>query len=126
AHVVVPETTSKFMIEKIKAEGCEVTVSGKNWNESDPIARKLCEQKGYYYIPPFDHPLLWEGHATMIHEAQEAMPITPDAVILSVGGGGLLCGVAKGMSDTGWNTVPIYAVETLGAHSYHQACSQDK
>ena len=45
--------------------------------------------------------------------------IKPGAVILSVGGGGLLCGVAQGLHQTGWTDVPIVAVETQGAASYH-------
>jgi L-serine/L-threonine ammonia-lyase len=46
-------------------------------------------------IHPFDDPLLWMGHATMIDEVV-ASGLKPDAVFLSVGGG-LLCGVAEGL-----------------------------
>ena len=41
--------------------------------------------------------------------------IRPDVVILSVGGGGLLCGVVEGMHQCGWVDVPVIAVETEGA-----------
>ena len=45
----------------------------------------------------------------------------PDVVILSVGGGGLLCGVLQGLHQVGWDHVPLLALETQGAHSYN-AC----
>lgn len=45
----------------------------------------------------------------------------PDAVILSVGGGGLACGVLKGMHQQGWNDVPLIAVETVGADAFYQS-----
>ena len=50
-----------------------------------------------------------------------AAGLRPDAVVLSVGGGGLLCGVAIGMRRHGWDQVPIIAVETEGAASYRAA-----
>ncbi len=47
--------------------------------------------------------------------------VRPNAVLLSVGGGGLLCGVAQGMERNGWGHVPILAVETEGAASFREA-----
>ena len=47
--------------------------------------------------------------------------LTPDAVVLSVGGGGLLSGVAEGLHRNGWGHIPIIAVETEGAASFHAA-----
>ena len=38
-------------------------------------------------------------------------------MILSVGGGGLMCGVLQGMHDVGWKDVPLVAMETKGANS---------
>ena len=69
---------------------------------------------------PFDDELLWRGHATMIHEAATQGP-RPDAVVVSVGGGGLLCGVLEGMHACGWIDVPVIAVETVGAASLRAA-----
>lgn len=123
--VVVPETTSAFMRQKIALEGAEVLVAGKNWNESDPVARQLSEPKGVCYVPPFDHPLIWEGNATLILEAARQME-RPDAVICSVGGGGLFCGIVQGLQAVGWTDVPVIAVETEGAASFAKACQAGK
>lgn len=47
--------------------------------------------------------------------------VKPGAVLLSVGGGGLLCGVVQGLEDVGWTDVPIIAMETVGADCFNAA-----
>lgn len=46
-----------------------------------------------------------------------------DAVVLSVGGGGLMCGVIEGLERNGLGDVPVIAVETEGAASFHAAAN---
>ena len=45
----------------------------------------------------------------------------PGVIIVSVGGGGLLCGVLEGLHRNAWEDVPVIAVETEGAESFHAA-----
>lgn len=59
--------------------------------------------------------------ATVIQESAEQLPKKPSAVVVSVGGGGLMSGVLQGMHDVGWNDVPLVAMETKGAHSFDAA-----
>lgn len=59
-------------------------------------------------------------------ELKETLSAKPGAIALSVGGGGLLCGVAQGLQEVGWGDVPIIAMETKGAHSFHTATSAGK
>lgn len=47
--------------------------------------------------------------------------VKPGAVLLSVGGGGLLCGVVQGLKDVGWSDVPVVAMETVGADCFNAA-----
>lgn len=54
-------------------------------------------------------------------ELEEDMAEKPGAVVLSVGGGGLLNGVVEGLRRAGWDDVPVVAMETVGAHSLHAA-----
>lgn len=61
-------------------------------------------------------PLLWTGHATIIDETVR-QGVRPDAIVVSVGGGGLLCGVIEGVRRNGLSTVPVIAVETEGTAS---------
>lgn len=117
--VVVPTTTTETAITLLRREGAEVIVHGTSWQEANELAQSKVGETDAF-IHPFDDPLVWEGHASMIDEIA-ATGITPDAVVLSVGGGGLLCGVADGMRRAGWDRVPIVAVETEGAASLNAA-----
>ncbi|TFJ86733.1 hypothetical protein NSK_001821 [Nannochloropsis salina CCMP1776] len=104
-QVIVPSTTKPLMLEKIRAQGAKVEVFGKNWNEADARARWVVEEGGreggpeaVAYIPPYDHPLLWEGHSTLVDELVEGgreggMEEAPAAIVASVGGGGWVVGV---------------------------------
>lgn len=47
--------------------------------------------------------------------------VKPGAVLVSVGGGGLLCGVIQGLQDVGWTDVPVVAMETVGADCFNAA-----
>jgi L-serine/L-threonine ammonia-lyase len=117
--VVVPESTREWPKSLIRRQGAEVVVHGKSWMEANEHLMTL-QQPTDAFIHPFDDPLLWEGHASMIAEAAVQGP-KPDAVVLSVGGGGLMCGVLQGMHAVGWHDVPLVAVETVGAHSLSAA-----
>jgi L-serine/L-threonine ammonia-lyase len=115
--VIVPTTTSSLMLEKIRLEKATVVVRGKDWNEADEYARSLLHEKRSFYISPFDHPLIWEGHSTLIEEVYRAQ-LKPGAIIVAVGGGGLFCGVLQGLHKVGWKDVPVIIVETEGAASF--------
>jgi len=113
--VILPRTTAKKVVDGVKTLGAEIEIYGRDWQEADQKAREICTKVNACYIHPFDDPLLWEGHSTMIDE-YAANHIKPDAIALSVGGGGLLTGVLLGMNRYGWD-VPIIACETEGAES---------
>ncbi len=120
ATVVVPETTNPQVREKLASYGAEVRVSGSAWDEADQVARALCASGEAAYVSPFNDPLLWEGHASLADEAATQIE-RPDAVIISVGGGGLLSGLLQGMHRNGWEEVPVIAAETEGAASFAAA-----
>ncbi|MBB3611968.1 pyridoxal-phosphate dependent enzyme [Rhizobium sp. BK602] len=113
--VFVPETTSEWAKSLIRQEGAEVFVHGASWQEANERALQAVDAEAAF-IHPFDDPLLWTGHATMIDEAVRA-GVSFDAVVLSVGGGGLMAGVAEGLERNGLRDIPIIAVETEGAAS---------
>ncbi len=122
--VVVPRTTKKRAIDLIDAEGATVIVTGEDWSEAHAHAIELSKD-GAKYIHPFDDPNIWKGHATVIDEILNS-GVTPDAVVLSVGGGGLLCGVIEGLKRNNCKDVPVLAVETIGTDSFSAACLAKK
>ena len=117
--VVVPETTTERAVTLLAQEQADVIMHGSSWQEANAMAMSLVGPIDAY-LHPFDDPLLWPGHATLIDECAKS-GLVPDAVVLSVGGGGLLCGVAEGIRRNGWTTTQIVAVETDGAASLHAA-----
>ena len=117
--VVVPETTTERAKKLIQQEGAQVIVHGASWHEANALAISMVNDTDAF-LHPFDDPLVWHGHATMIDEIARA-GYKPDAVVLSVGGGGLLCGIAEGLHRNNWQDVPIITVETQGADSFAQS-----
>lgn len=125
-EVFVPVTTKPLMIEKLKKQGATVFIHGENWNAADNFARKaVAEQDGARYIPPYDDEMIWDGNASLVHEINEA-GVIPSCIVLSVGGGGLLCGVQRGIEQLGWSQTKIIAVETSGAASFAAAKAAGK
>jgi L-serine/L-threonine ammonia-lyase len=122
--VVVPETTSERAKQLLRLERAEVSVHGVSWQEANALAQSMLQNTDAF-LHPFDNPLLWAGHATMIDEVA-ATGNKPDAVLLAVGGGGLLAGVLEGLARNGWGDVPVLAVETHGAASLHAAMQAGK
>jgi len=121
--VVVPRSTSAWMRSRIADEGAEVVEHGAAW--ADAHAYALAQlPAGATYMHPFDDPEVWAGHAPIVLEAAEQGP-RPGAVVVAVGGGGLLCGVLTGMHAVGWTDVPVLAVETTGAASLARAIEAD-
>jgi L-serine/L-threonine ammonia-lyase len=116
--VVVPQTTGMPVREAIAARGAQVIVHGAVWDEAHARGVELAAQQGAVYVHPFDDPLLWEGHATLIDEVVAA-GVVFDAVVTSVGGGGLFAGIVEGLRRNGLSDVPVVAVETLGAESLY-------
>jgi L-serine/L-threonine ammonia-lyase len=118
--IVVPTTTPASVKDLIRREEAVVIVHGENWDAAHAYATELAVQEQAAYIHPFDDPRIWKGHASIIHEIAE-QGIKPGAVVVSVGGGGLLCGVVEGLHDVLWDDVPVLAVETEGAASFAAA-----
>jgi len=117
--VVVPKTTTERAKELIRQEEAEVIVHGSSWQEANALALSMVKEPDAF-LHPFDDPLLWQGHATMVDEVV-GTGVKPDVVVLSVGGGGLLCGVVEGLRRNGWTDVPVLAVETEGAASFAES-----
>jgi L-serine/L-threonine ammonia-lyase len=131
ATIVVPLSTTQYMIDKMRAAGAaDVIQVGASWAEADAHMREVvipeAREKGGepVYVPPFDAQEVWDGHATMVGEALEQLGEKPDAMVCSVGGGGLLCGVMQGLDDAGYSDVKVAAVETRGAHSLALSLSE--
>lgn len=128
ATIIVPSSTPQLVIQRMQDQGATVKSIGKVWDDANAEALRLADVDGLTYVPPFDHPLLWEGHSTLVTEVACSLGpgVKPGAVVVSVGGGGLLCGVVQGMRSVGWTDVPILAMETVGADCFNAAIKAGK
>lgn len=117
--VVIPETTPILAKTLLEQEGATVIVHGASWLQANELAQSMLDPSTAF-LHPFDNPLMWTGHATLIDEVVRAN-VAFDSVVLSVGGGGLLSGVVEGLERNGLGKIPVIAVETAGADSFSQA-----
>jgi len=120
ACIVVPHTTPEATRARIRRTGAEVIVHGKVWDEANQRARELASAADTEYVPAFDHPVLWEGHSTMVDEILDDCPQV-DTVVTSVGGGGLLAGILTGLLRHDRRDCRIVTCETAGAASFAAA-----
>ena len=125
ATVIVPTCTSELVVQKLKDSGAQIVLHGDNWNDADDLAHQKAQELKLDYIPPFDHPLVWQGHETLVHELKQDN-FKPGAILLAVGGGGLYLGVMQGLYALGWKDVSVVTCETEGADSMAQAVNQGK
>lgn len=109
--VVVPGSTPDHVRRRIASLGARVHVVGAVWDHANAAAMELARSPGCAFIPPFDHPVLWQGHASLVDELVLQCEHAPDAILLAVGGGGLLLGVLEGLARAGWQDTRVLAVE---------------
>jgi len=123
-NVIVPKTTSQKAIQAIADHGASVRVFGDSYQQAHQKALELLHKENRY-IHAYDDPLVWDGHATLVDEVKKE-GLRPDGIVLAVGGGGLLCGVAEGLKRNKWEDIPILAVETVGAHALAYSLEANK
>lgn len=120
ACIVVPHTTPEATRARIRRTGADVIVHGKVWDEANQRARELASAADTEYVPAFDHPVLWEGHSSMVDEILDDCPQV-DTVVTSVGGGGLLAGILTGLLRHDRRDCRVITCETTGAASFAAA-----
>ena len=94
ATIVMPKITPEIKVASAKARGGKVVLKGDSFDEAAVYARQLVEEKGYTYIPPYDHPEVIAGQGTIAMEMLRQHPAHIDAIFVPVGGGGLIAGIA--------------------------------
>ncbi|AIT61435.1 threonine dehydratase [Corynebacterium doosanense CAU 212 = DSM 45436] len=128
--IFVPSKTPKQKRDRIAVHGgdmVELVVTGANFDEASAAARADAEARGATSIEPFDARDTVIGQGTIAAEILSqltALGKNLDTVVVPVGGGGLLAGVASYLADMAPRTA-IVGVEPSGAASLHAALEND-
>jgi threonine dehydratase len=115
----MPRVASRAKVEASKGYGADVVLHGATGIEAFARAHELAEERGLTFVHPFDDDEVMAGQGTVAIEILEQAPDT-DAVIVPIGGGGLIAGMAVALKETK-ASVRVYGVEPAGAASMRQS-----
>ena len=93
ATIVMPETTPSTKIERTRAHGANVILSGETLADSQLTAEALVKEKGFLLIHPYDDDKVIAGQGTIGIEMLEDAPDL-DCIVVPIGGGGVIGGTA--------------------------------
>ena len=127
AVIVMPLTTPLVKVTATRGFGAEVVLHGGNYDEACAEATRLCEAEGMTFIHPFDDPLVIAGQGTIGLELLEQVEGL-EAVVVPVGGGGLIagvsCAVKQARASRGLSTVRVVGVQTARLPSMQRAVAE--
>ena len=92
--IVMPEATPLTKVSGVKEYGGEVVLAGNNYDEAYEYALNLAKEKGLEFIHPFADDDVMAGQGTIALEMLEKVPDL-DYIIVPIGGGGLISGIAS-------------------------------
>lgn len=93
AHIVMPTTSPMVKVLATQGYGAHVIQHGQIYDEAYAKARELEKENGYTFVHPYEDPMIIAGQGTLGLELMEQIADL-DSVILPIGGGGLISGVA--------------------------------
>ena len=93
ATIVMPEDAPASKLEATRGYGARVVLYDRRRESREEIGTRISEESGATLVPPYDHPWIIAGQGTTALELLEEVPDL-DALVLCVGGGGLISGCA--------------------------------
>lgn len=122
--ICLPDGAPISKIEATKRYGAEVCLVKGVYDDAYNKAIELKEKKGYTFIHPFNDPDVIAGQGTIGLEIMEQLP-EADIVIVPIGGGGLIAGVAYTIKQINPNC-KVYGVQASGAPSMEKSIQNGK
>lgn len=121
--VVLPVSAKAQIVSKLKEYGADTVAIGSNINEADTHLKNVLmakfANKHIIYCHPFDNPLIWEGHASLVDEISTQLKECDlkklRSIVCSVGGGGLYNGLYKGLQRSQDQDADLLLIETKQA-----------
>lgn len=118
ATVFVPETAPAGKIALLRTAGAEVVATGREYAAAFAVAQNHVARTGALYCHAYDQPEICAGAGTLATELIAQTGQAVDTVIVAVGGGGLMAGVAAALDN---HAVQVVGVEPENAPSLHSA-----
>jgi threonine dehydratase len=110
ATIVMPSNSPQLKLEKTRALGAEIVIVGASSDERKTRAEALAAEHGYALVPPYDDQSIIAGQGTIGLEIVEDLPDV-DVVLVQVGGGGMISGVASAVKNVR-PQARVYGVES--------------
>ena len=115
AVIVMPRSTPLVKVSSTRELGARVVLFGANYDEAYEKAREIEAIEKRVFVHPFDDIAVIAGQGTIGLELMEQNPYL-DAVVVSIGGGGLAAGIALAVKETN-PRIKVYGVEPMGVAS---------
>jgi threonine dehydratase len=124
ATIVMPKTTPIIKVEATRSHGANVVLAGDCYDEAYEEAMRIQKEQDSIFIHPFDDLGVIEGQGTIGVEIYEELNDV-DVVLVPIGGGGLISGIALAMKALK-PSIKIIGVEPEGAMAMKSSVKQDK
>jgi threonine dehydratase len=121
AELFVPESTSATKVERLRAFGGSIVVTGAFYADALAEAERRCRKTGALWMHAFDQHEMIAGNGTVGRELETQWPAL-DTLLVAVGGGGLIAGIAAWFDGR----VRLVGVETTGTASMAAALANGK
>ncbi|MCP4568842.1 MAG: threonine/serine dehydratase [FCB group bacterium] len=110
--IYLPENITKAKMNGLGSDNVELVFYGQDIADTEMHARKVAEEKGCIYIPPYNHLNIISGQATIAVELEQQLE-NINSVFIPVGGGGLASGIA------GYMKARNKAIQIIGCQPHH-------
>ena len=122
--IVVPENVSMCKVNAILGYNGKVEMCGTTSSERLPRAQNIAQQENGVYIPPYDDPFIMAGQGTIALEILAELD-NIDAIIVPIGGGGLISGILTAIKETN-PKIKVIGVEPAIANDTYLSMQQKK
>jgi len=122
--IVMPEFTPNVKIEATRAYGANIILHGQLLDDSAIFAKNMAKEKGLYVIHPYDNLNIIMGQGSI---ALELLAVQPDidAIIVPIGGGGLIAGIAIAAKSIK-PSIKVYGAQTTTFPTMYAALRDEK
>ena len=119
AKIIVPTNTPKNKLEKIRKYKVDLVLLGDNYDESEAKALELAEKEKRTWISPYNDELIVAGQGTIALEIYEELAKV-DSILVPIGGGGLISGIAIAAKDVD-STTEVIGIQTEACPTMYES-----